>query len=62
MRTSPVAVQTDEANDQHYRLPPSFFKIVLGKNLKYSCCHWSNSKNLDEAEDEVLELTLKRPR
>ena len=60
MRRSPVAVETDLANDQHYCLPPEFFELVLGKNLKYSCCHWGNSKSLDEAENEMLDLTISR--
>uniref|UniRef100_A0A6V7QQB4 (S)-coclaurine N-methyltransferase n=1 Tax=Ananas comosus var. bracteatus TaxID=296719 RepID=A0A6V7QQB4_ANACO len=31
----PIAVETDKARTQHYELPASFFKLVLGKNLKY---------------------------
>lgn len=31
----PIAVETDKAKSQHYELPTSFFKLVLGKNLKY---------------------------
>ena len=56
----PIAIKTDDANDQHYRLPTSFFEEVLGKNLKYSCCHWDQATNLDESEDEMLEITLDR--
>jgi hypothetical protein len=31
----PIAVETDKAKEQHYELPTSFFKLVLGENLKY---------------------------
>lgn len=31
----PIAVETDKPKSQHYELPTSFFKLVLGKNLKY---------------------------
>jgi cyclopropane-fatty-acyl-phospholipid synthase len=57
---APIAIETDKANDQHYRVPPQFFMKALGKNLKYSCCHWDKANNLDEAEDEMLALTLER--
>ena len=60
LKKSPVAIDTDKANDQHYMVPPEFFVKSLGRNLKYSCCHWDKAKNLDEAEIEMLELTVKR--
>jgi cyclopropane fatty-acyl-phospholipid synthase-like methyltransferase len=31
----PVAIETDTAKAQHYELPTKFFKLVLGRNLKY---------------------------
>ena len=31
-----VAEKTYDANEQHYEVPPEFFKQVLGVNLKYS--------------------------
>jgi len=34
---APIAVHTREANEQHYELPPDFFRLVLGPRLKYSC-------------------------
>jgi cyclopropane-fatty-acyl-phospholipid synthase len=60
LKSSPVAIETDKANDQHYMVPPDFFVKSLGKNLKYSCCHWDKATNLDDAEIEMLELTVER--
>ena len=60
MINSPVAIETDLANDQHYCLPPGFFELVLGEHLKYSCCHWDKAKNLSEAEQEMLDITINR--
>jgi cyclopropane-fatty-acyl-phospholipid synthase len=57
---SPVAIETDKANDQHYMVPPEFFLNSLGSHLKYSCGHWDRAKTLDDAELEMLELTIKR--
>jgi len=62
-----IAVHTDDANEQHYELPPKFFEAVLGKWLKYSCGYWSNfpelssaSEYLDQSEEDMLALTCKR--
>lgn len=60
LKSSPIAIETDKANDQHYQVPTDFFLLSLGKNLKYSCCHWDKARNLDEAEDEMLDLTIAR--
>ncbi len=35
LRTSPIAIETDAANAQHYELPPRFFELCLGRRLKY---------------------------
>jgi cyclopropane-fatty-acyl-phospholipid synthase len=57
LRNSPVAIHTDTANAQHYELPPAFFKLCLGKRLKYSGCYYpSGAESLEQAEDAMLEL------
>ncbi|RAK09305.1 cyclopropane-fatty-acyl-phospholipid synthase [Halanaerobium saccharolyticum] len=73
LKKQPIAVETEAANEQHYELPPQFFEKILGRNLKYSCCFWSDDFNykklkkqgdlqqrLDQAEAEMLELTAHR--
>ncbi|BBG95068.1 S-adenosyl-L-methionine-dependent methyltransferases superfamily protein [Prunus dulcis] len=35
LKEMPIAIKTDDPKAQHYEVPTSFFKIVLGKNLKY---------------------------
>ena len=37
-----VAEKTVDANEQHYEVPPEFFRKVLGKRLKYSCSLFNN--------------------
>ncbi|MEC8778948.1 MAG: class I SAM-dependent methyltransferase, partial [Verrucomicrobiota bacterium] len=55
---SPLAVLTEKANEQHYEVPSDFYQMVLGKNLKYSCCHFDDSvSDLSMAEDRSLALT-----
>ena len=55
MRQYPVAIHTDEANEQHYELPAEFFALVLGPQRKYSSCLYpSASTSLAEAETLAL--------
>ncbi len=57
LRQSPIAIETDAANSQHYELPPPFFKLCLGRNLKYSSCYWDETTpDLDAAELRMLGL------
>ncbi len=52
---SPIAVNTDAANRQHYELPPRFFQWILGPHLKYSSAFWPKGvESLAEAEEEML--------
>lgn len=58
MEDSPLALHTEEANAQHYELPPEFFEIVLGPRLKYSSAYYeSGASDLAEAEVDMLQLT-----
>jgi cyclopropane-fatty-acyl-phospholipid synthase len=61
MRREPIAVATRTANEQHYELPPEFFRLVLGPSLKYSSCWWPEGvETLAEAEERMLELSCVR--
>jgi len=63
LRQSPVAIATQEANEQHYELPCEFFERVLGRNLKYSSGYFDPGvASLDEAEARMLALTCERAR
>ena len=61
LRRSPIAINTTEANLQHYELPCAFFALVLGRQLKYSSGYYHNSaETLDDAEVNMLRLTAER--
>jgi cyclopropane-fatty-acyl-phospholipid synthase len=63
LRASPVAIETQAANEQHYELPCEFFERVLGRHLKYSSCYFDPGvTSLDEAEACMLALTCERAR
>jgi cyclopropane-fatty-acyl-phospholipid synthase len=61
LRHSPIALQTQAANAQHYEVPAGFFQKALGPRLKYSSCWWPEEvQNLETAEAAMLALTCER--
>jgi cyclopropane-fatty-acyl-phospholipid synthase len=63
LRQSPIAINTVEANQQHYELPCGFFELVLGRHLKYSSGYYRGAADsLDDAEANMLKLTAERAR
>ena len=63
LRQSPIAINTGDANQQHYELPDAFFEHVLGKRLKYSSGYYRGPReSLNDAEENMLALTAERAR
>ncbi len=60
LKNSPIALTPQLANQQHYELPYEYFKWVLGKYRKYSCCYFYDKESLDEAEINMLNLYIER--
>jgi len=61
LATSPVALDADKANEQHYEVPPEFFELVLGPHLKYSSAYWpEGTRDLGDAERRMLETSCVR--
>ncbi len=61
LKKSPIAIATDDANDQHYQVPTEFYTRILGARMKYSACYWPEGVgNLDEAEEASLMLVSER--
>jgi cyclopropane-fatty-acyl-phospholipid synthase len=54
----PIAINTGEANTQHYEIPARFFEMILGPQRKYSCCFYGDDRDtLAQAEERALEMT-----
>jgi len=54
----PIAINTAEANTQHYEIPARFFEMILGPQRKYSCCFYADDRDtLALAEERALEVT-----
>jgi cyclopropane-fatty-acyl-phospholipid synthase len=61
LKASPIAVNTSEANKQHYEVPTQFYQYCLGKNLKYSSGYWRPGiTDINVSENDMLELTCER--
>lgn len=61
LRESPIAINTADANEQHYEVPTAFYQRVLGRHLKYSCCLYGpGTRSLEDAEAAMLSLTTER--
>jgi len=61
LENGPLTVNADDANRQHYSVPPEFFRLVLGPRLKYSSCYWPEGvTDLAAAEEAMLALTAER--
>lgn len=61
--SGPIALVPELANEQHYEVPPEFFRLCLGRHRKYSCGYWDESATtLDDSEARMLALTVERAR
>ena len=61
LKTSPVAIATEAANEQHYEVPARFYQLCLGRHLKYSSGYYTTpNDSLDTAEATMLRLTCER--
>ena len=61
LKASPIAIETEAANEQHYEVPAEFYRLCLGDNLKYSCAYFENgSETLKQAEEGMFELYVQR--
>jgi cyclopropane-fatty-acyl-phospholipid synthase len=61
LKASPIAINTVDANEQHYEVPTEFYQYCLGKHLKYSSGYWNPGvTDIDTSEKDMLELTCQR--
>lgn len=61
LRSSPIAINTADANTQHYEVPSEYYLATLGPRLKYSSCLYdTGARDLPSAEIAMLELTCRR--
>ncbi len=55
LAASPIAIETQAANHQHYEVPAEFFRLHLGSRMKYSSCLYATGReSLDGAEQAMF--------
>ena len=61
LKNSPIAINTVDANEQHYEVPTEFFQLVMGEHMKYSCGYWHDGvKDFTQSEKDMLDITIER--
>ena len=61
IKTMPIAINQDNANEQHYEVPAELYVKFLGPYLKYSCGFWpEDSTTLEDSETIMLEMYSQR--
>ncbi|MBY0516511.1 MAG: class I SAM-dependent methyltransferase [Bacteriovoracaceae bacterium] len=60
LKSGPIAVNTSDANEQHYEVPTEFYLKVLGPQLKYSSGFWEPGDDFPTSEKRMLDLTCER--
>ncbi|MEK7485296.1 MAG: cyclopropane-fatty-acyl-phospholipid synthase family protein [Planctomycetota bacterium] len=61
LEKSPIALQEESANEQHYEVPAEFYQYCLGNRFKYSCGYWPTPETtLDQSEEIMLDLYCQR--
>lgn len=61
LKSSPIAIETGAANEQHYEVPYEFYSLCLGPRKKYSSGLWPSKKTtFKESEEEMLLVYCKR--
>jgi cyclopropane-fatty-acyl-phospholipid synthase len=46
--------------EKHYDIGNDLYQAMLDKRMNYSCAYWSNSTELDDAQESKLELCCKK--
>lgn len=49
-----------QVGEQHYDLSNDLFKLMLDKNMLYSCAYWKDADTLDKAQENKCELICKK--
>mmetsp|Transcript_39002 Transcript_39002/g.49250 ORF Transcript_39002/g.49250 Transcript_39002/m.49250 type:complete len:354 (-) Transcript_39002:167-1228(-) len=62
LKKMPIAINTAEANEQHYEVPPEFYqKYVMGPYMKYSSGYWPTPETtFEESETNMLQIYCER--
>ena len=54
LEASPIAIETQSANRQHYEVPAEFFRLHLGARLKYSSCLYATGRETLAGAEQAM--------
>lgn len=61
LRSRPIAIETDAANEQHYEVGTGVLSACLGPRMKYSCCVYpKGTESLAQAEIAMLQSYVEK--
>ncbi|KAH8652332.1 methyltransferase [Xylariales sp. PMI_506] len=61
LRSQPIAIETDKANEQHYEVGTGVLRATLGPRMKYSSCLYPRgNESLAEAEEAMLQSYIEK--
>ncbi|KAI7285200.1 S-adenosyl-L-methionine-dependent methyltransferase [Hortaea werneckii] len=61
LRSRPIAIETDAANEQHYEVGTGVLSACLGPRMKYSCCLYpKGTESLAQAEIAMLQSYVEK--
>lgn len=49
-----------EIGRRHYDIGNDLYRLMLDKELNYSCAYWKNAETLDEAQEQKLDLICRK--
>ena len=58
--SGPIAINTSEANQQHYEVPIEFFTHILSQHMKYSGSIWNKQINMEVSDETTLDCYIDR--
>ena len=58
--SGPIAINTNEANQQHYEVPLEFFTHILSQHMKYSGSIWQKPMSLEYSDEATLDCYIDR--
>ena len=59
--TNPQSMRrSKEVTEKHYDLGNDFYADMLGKRMQYTCAYFKNTKSLDTAQEQKLDLICKK--
>jgi len=51
---------SEQVARQHYDIGNDLYRVMLDKNMQYTCAYWKNADNLEQAQENKLHLVCRK--